>query len=67
MKESAAFTFRLILACFSHRRLLHEFRGSRRRALAAWYQGPASVRRHGIFRSTRTFVAAVLALEQRGV
>ena len=49
------------------RQLLHEFRGSRHRALAAWYQGPASVHRHGIFRSTRTFVAAVLALEQRGV
>jgi soluble lytic murein transglycosylase-like protein len=49
------------------RQLLREFRGSKRHALAGWYQGPASVRRHGPFRSTKTFVAAVLALEQRGV
>jgi Transglycosylase SLT domain/Putative peptidoglycan binding domain len=49
------------------RQLLRESRGSERRALAAWHQGPASVRRHGISRATRAFVADVLALRRRGV
>jgi hypothetical protein len=49
------------------RQLLREFWGSNRLALAAWYQGPASVRRHGQFRATRHFVANVLALRRRGV
>jgi hypothetical protein len=41
--------------------LLHEFDGNARRALAAYNQGPASVRRNGVFRQTRRFVADVLA------
>lgn len=45
------------------RELLREFHGSQRLALAAWYQGPASVRRRGLAGETRTFVANVLALE----
>jgi len=49
------------------RQLLREFRGDERLALAAWYQGPASVRRHGRFAATRVFVANVLALRRRGV
>lgn len=49
------------------RQLLREFRGNERRALAGWVQGPASVRRHGVFRGTRQFVANVLALRRRGV
>jgi soluble lytic murein transglycosylase-like protein len=49
------------------RHLLREFRGNTRLALAAWYQGPASVRRHGARRQTRLFVADVLALKRRGV
>jgi Transglycosylase SLT domain/Putative peptidoglycan binding domain len=49
------------------RQLLHEFRGRESLALAAWYQGPASVRRHGQFKGTRAFVADVLALRRRGV
>jgi len=49
------------------RQLLREFRGSESRALAGWYQGPASVRRHGPLRGTRLFVANVLALRTRGV
>ena len=49
------------------RQLLHEFRWDRTRALAAWYQGPASVRRHGQLASTKLFVANVLALRSRGV
>lgn len=49
------------------RQLLREFGWSRERALAAWYQGPGSLRRHGPLRETRLFVADVLALRDRGV
>jgi putative peptidoglycan binding protein/transglycosylase-like protein with SLT domain len=49
------------------RQLLREFRWDRTRALAAWYQGPASVRRHGPLVSTKLFVSNVLALRSRGV
>ena len=49
------------------RELLREFHGSESLALAAWYQGPASVRRYGVAAGTRTFVANVLALRRRGV
>lgn len=49
------------------RQLLREFRGSERKALAGWYQGPASVHRRGQYRGTRLFVANVLALRTRGV
>jgi soluble lytic murein transglycosylase-like protein len=47
--------------------LLREFNGSERMALAAWYQGPASVRHNGVTRGTRLFVADVLALRTRRV
>jgi soluble lytic murein transglycosylase-like protein len=47
------------------RELLREFHGDTGLALAAWYQGPASVRRVGPFQVTRLFVADVLALRQR--
>jgi hypothetical protein len=46
---------------------MSEFRWDRTRALAAWYQGPASVRRRGPLASTRLFVSNVLALRSRGV
>ena len=49
------------------RQLLREFRGSEKLALAGWYQGPASVRRHGQLAETRQFVANVFALRGRGV
>jgi hypothetical protein len=49
------------------RQLLREFNGNERLALAGWYQGPASVRRNGVTRGTRAFVADVLALRRRGV
>jgi len=45
--------------------LLSEFQGDKRLALGAWYQGPAAVRKRGLYAETRSFVAAVLALEQR--
>ena len=44
--------------------LLHAF-GSERLALAAYHQGPYALRRRGMFRETRRFVAAVLALKRR--
>jgi Transglycosylase SLT domain/Putative peptidoglycan binding domain len=44
------------------RQLLREFGGNERLALAAWYQGPASVRKRGVLRETKVFVADVLAL-----
>jgi len=47
------------------RHLTEEFRGDLRAALAAYYQGPASVRRRGPSRETRHFVANVLALRGR--
>jgi soluble lytic murein transglycosylase-like protein len=47
--------------------LLREFNGDQRVALAAWYQGPASVRKRGPFRETRRFVANVIALTQRSL
>ena len=49
------------------RQLLREFHGNPTMALAAWYQGPSSVRRNGQLKETRTFVANVLALQRRNV
>jgi hypothetical protein len=49
------------------RELLREFRRDERRALAAWYQGPASVRKHGPLHVTNVFVADVLALRENSV
>ena len=49
------------------RELLREFHGGESLALAAWYQGPASVRSHGLQPGTRAFVRNVLALRRRGV
>jgi LysM repeat protein len=45
--------------------LLHDFHGNKRLALAGWYQGERAVRHHGLYKVSRTFVADVLALEQR--
>jgi LysM repeat protein len=47
------------------KQLLREFRGEVRLALAAYVQGPRSVRRHGLFRETRQYVDGVLALSRR--
>lgn len=45
--------------------LLREFRGDVRLALAGYYQGPAAVRRDGLFAETKRFVGNVLALRGR--
>jgi LysM repeat protein len=47
------------------RHLLRRFHGSERLALAAWYQGEAAVRKHGILKVTKPFVRGVLALKAR--
>jgi soluble lytic murein transglycosylase-like protein len=47
------------------RQLLHEFNGDPRAAIAAWYQGPTSLRKRGPYRATRLFVADVVALRER--
>ena len=54
---------RIGVAYLSH--LLRAFGGSERLALAAYYQGPASVRKRGLLRETKAFVADVQALKQR--
>jgi hypothetical protein len=45
--------------------LLKEFKGDTRLAVAAYYQGPAGVRREGLYGETERFVANVLALRGR--
>jgi hypothetical protein len=47
------------------RHLLREFGGSTRLALAAYYQGPAAVRRHGLYPETRIYVRTVFALRRQ--
>jgi len=49
------------------RQLLREFDGNQRLALAAWYQGPTSVRKRGAIPETKIFVANVLALRRNSV
>jgi peptidoglycan hydrolase-like protein with peptidoglycan-binding domain len=45
--------------------LLDEFDGKTRLAVGAYYQGPAGVRKHGLYAETKRFVANVLALRGR--
>jgi len=45
--------------------LLSQFRGNTRLAVGAYYQGPAGVRKRGLFKETKHFVANVLALRGR--
>jgi len=45
--------------------LLGEFGGSERLALAAYYQGPAGVRRYGVLPASQLYIADVLALKSR--
>lgn len=47
------------------RHLLRDFGGNERLALAAWYEGEAAVRAHGVYKVSKQFVADVLALQQR--
>jgi soluble lytic murein transglycosylase-like protein len=54
---------RVGIAYLSH--LLRVFGGNKRLAVAAYFQGPTSVRSKGMHPRTRAYVADVLALEQR--
>jgi LysM repeat protein len=45
--------------------LLHDFHGNTQLALAGWYQGEGAVRKHGVYKVSKQFVADVVALEQR--
>ena len=47
------------------RHLLGQFDGNEHLALAAWYQGERAVRKHGVYKVTKPFVAGVLALKAR--
>ncbi len=47
------------------RHLLREFHWSKRLALAAYYQGPRAVRRHGVYPETRRYVRVILMLQRR--
>ena len=38
---------------------------ARHLALAGWYEGELAVRKHGVYKVSKTFVNDVLALEQR--
>jgi hypothetical protein len=63
VRHNANGNIRAGVAYLSH--LLHDFHGNKRLALAGWYQGERAVRRHGIYKVSKTFVRDVLALEQR--
>jgi hypothetical protein len=63
--RSTSGNIRIGVAYLHH--LLLEFHGNRSLALAAWYQGPSSVRKHGRFAETRLFVRNVLALLSRRI
>ena len=45
--------------------LLNAFGGDESLALAGWYQGERAVRKHGLYKVTKPFVANVLALRAR--
>jgi lysozyme family protein len=45
--------------------LLKTFGGNERLALAGWYQGERAVKKHGLYKITKPFVANVLALRTR--
>ena len=63
LRHNANGNVRAGVAYLSH--LLHDFHGNRRLALAGWYQGEGAVRKHGLYKVSKTFVKDVLSLEQR--
>jgi soluble lytic murein transglycosylase-like protein len=46
-------------------RLIQDAGGDERLAVAGYYQGPASVRRHGLLPDTQRYLASVMALRAR--
>jgi soluble lytic murein transglycosylase-like protein len=63
LRHDADGNVRAGVAYLSH--LLHDFHGNKRLALAGWYQGEGAVRKHGLYKVSKTFVKDVLALELR--
>jgi LysM repeat protein len=63
VRHDAEGNVRVGVAYLAH--LLHDFHGNERLALAGWYQGERAVRRHGVFKVSKRFVADVVALERR--
>jgi LysM repeat protein len=63
LRHNASGNVRAGVAYLSH--LLHDFHGDKRLALAGWYQGERAVRKHGLYKVSKTFVKNVLALEKR--
>jgi LysM repeat protein len=63
VRHDASGNVRAGVAYIAH--LLHDFHGNKRLALAGWYQGEGAVRKHGVYRVSKTFVRDVLALERR--
>lgn len=63
VRHDAQGNVRVGVAYLAH--LLHDFHGNTRLALAGWYQGEGAVRKHGVYKVSRRFVADVVALQQR--
>jgi LysM repeat protein len=63
VRHNASGNVRAGVAYLAH--LLHTFHGDERLALAGWYQGERAVRKHGLYKVSKTFVADVLALQHR--
>jgi soluble lytic murein transglycosylase-like protein len=63
VRHDANGNVRVGVAYLAH--LRHDFHGNKRLALAGWYQGERAVRRRGVFKVSRRFVADVLALAHR--
>jgi soluble lytic murein transglycosylase-like protein len=63
LRHDANGNVRAGVAYLSH--LLHDFHGDERLALAGWYQGERAVRKHGVYKVSKTFVKDVRALERR--
>jgi hypothetical protein len=63
VRHNASGNIRAGVAYLSH--LLHDFHGDKRLALAGWYQGERAVRKHGVYKVSKTFVRNVLALAKR--
>jgi LysM repeat protein len=63
LRHNANGNVRAGVAYLAH--LLHDFHGNKRLALAGWYQGERAVRKHGVYKQSRPFVANVLSLEKR--
>ena len=63
LRHNADGNVRAGVAYLAH--LLHTFHGNTRLALAGWYQGERAVRKHGVYKVSKTFVKDVLALQHR--